>query len=149
MPIVEDHIFIKANQSYLFWLSQDYAKRLAWDPYLSKAEILGNKTKLEKGSQVYCESKKGIGMTVEYVTFQPPNFTAIKLTKTFLILENFAGSWRFKQENDCSTKVIFRYNFKLRPFLFFLKPLLKYVLSVDVRKRLNGLKKYVETENTY
>ena len=145
MPIVEDHIIIKANQEYLFNLSQDYSKRLDWDPYLAKAEILGVSKVIKPGTQVYCESKKGIGMTVEYVTFKPPNFTAIKLTKDFLIFDNFAGSWRFKAINDQETKVVFRYNFKLKSWVGFIEPLIKQILKIDLKKRLEGLKYYVET----
>lgn len=144
MPIIEDQIVIDVPQEALFALSQDYSKRLDWDPYLAKAEVLGNIKEIKPGTQVYCESKKGIGMTVEYVTYSPPKFTAIKLTKNFLILNNFAGSWRFKMMDEQKTQVVFRYNFKLKSWAFFLKPILDQLLKVDLKKRLYGLKQYSE-----
>lgn len=144
MAIVEDHIQIRAGQQALFDLSQNYDRRLEWDPYLSKAKVLGDSIEIKRGTKVYCESKKGIGMTVEYVTFQAPKFTAVKLTKNFLIFDNFAGSWRFKIISDDETQVVFRYNFKLKPWAFFLAPIIRQLLKTDLKKRLIGLKVFAE-----
>jgi len=135
---IEREIDIPASAEWLFDLTQDYSRRLAWDPFLSKAELHG--TEAGVGVRAWCVSKiPPWGMETEYVTFHRPDVVAIKMTKGPRILKMFAGSWRFEAK-DKLTRVIFRYRFETRPSL--LAPIAEVAFSRDMKKRLEGLRAY-------
>jgi hypothetical protein len=85
-------------------------------------------------------------MKTEYVSFNPPGVTAVKMTKGPWFIESFAGSWRFREEAEGSTRVFFRYHIRARPqwLAAILSPLLALVFAWDTRKRLAALKSAVE-----
>jgi ribosome-associated toxin RatA of RatAB toxin-antitoxin module len=85
-------------------------------------------------------------METEYVSFQPPRVTAVKMTRGPWLIESFAGSWRFVPEGEDATRVIFKYQVRARPrwLARLLTPILTRVFAHDVRKRLAGLKDAVE-----
>jgi ribosome-associated toxin RatA of RatAB toxin-antitoxin module len=143
MPTLEKEILINRDKEFLFDLSQDYEKRLLWDNYLAKAILLDSNTP-ETGGKVYCESQKGVGMTVRYITFKRPLQTAMEMIDGPFILKNFSGSWRFIETGTNQTKVIFRYNFKTKwvPILF--DKIVGLLLKADLNKRLTLLKKFAE-----
>ncbi len=80
MPALERSITIAATKEELFDLSQNYSLRLQWDPYLRVAQVENDATPAV-GVRVYCESKKRIGMWVEYITYKRPDFTAMKIDR--------------------------------------------------------------------
>ena len=55
--------------------------RLKWDTFLKRAELTEGATKADKGVQAYCVAKNGLGMVTEYVSFNRPRATAIKMTR--------------------------------------------------------------------
>lgn len=135
---IECEIDIPAPATWLFDLTQDYTKRLDWDPFLVKAELHGERA--DVGVRAWCVSKlPRWGMETEYVTFNRPKVVAVKMTKGPPILRMFAGSWRF-EEHGTSTKVIFRYRFETRPSL--LASIAERAFKWDTAKRLAGLRKY-------
>ena len=135
---VERAIDIRAPATWLFDLTQDYTRRLDWDPFLSKAELYGEHA--DVGVRAWCVSKvPPWGMETEYVTFQRPKVVAIKMTKGPPILRMFAGSWRF-DEHDGVTTVRFKYRFETRPAL--LAPVAERAFKWDTKKRLAGLRDY-------
>ncbi|QHL86240.1 SRPBCC family protein [Nibribacter ruber] len=149
MPTLEDSVLIAAPQEHLFWLSQDYNQRLLWDKYLRVARLNHGLAKAGKGVEAYCESRKGIGMTVRYVSFNPPQQVAMEMTQGPWVFEKFSGSWRFKEEESGQTRVYFRYNFQAKAsFLpkLWLNPVLAWLLRHDLRKRLHCFKTAVETQ---
>ena len=66
---IERSIDIAAPASWLFDLTQDYKRRLDWDPYLVKAELHGDHAAV--WVRAWCVSKyPRWGMETEYVTFE-------------------------------------------------------------------------------
>jgi ribosome-associated toxin RatA of RatAB toxin-antitoxin module len=141
----EDSIVVGASPEALFALTQDYGRRLEWDPFLKEARLVGGAAESGVGVRAYCVARSGLAMETEYVSFQPPRVTAVKMTRGPWIIESFAGSWRFVPEGD-ATRVIFKYQVRARPrwLALLLTPLLTRVFAHDVRKRLAGLKTAVE-----
>jgi ribosome-associated toxin RatA of RatAB toxin-antitoxin module len=144
----EDSILIRARPEELFALTQDYGRRLEWDPFLRVAELVGGATESGVGVRAWCVARNGLGMETEYVSYQPPRVTAVKMTRGPWIIESFAGSWRFEPQGDGVTRVQFRYQVRARPrwAARLLTPVFTRVFARDVRKRLEGLKRAVEEE---
>ncbi len=85
-------------------------------------------------------------METEYVSFNPPRTTAVKMTRGPWFLDCFAGSWHFDEVDPSHTRVSFRYNIQAWPrwLAWFLVPILARFFSCDTRQRLRGLKDAVE-----
>src|SRR5687768_871524 len=106
---LEQSIVIAASPGELFSLSQDYHRRLEWDPFLKSAELLNGASAPAVGVHAYCVARSGLGMETEYVSFNPPRATAVKMTRGPWLIESFAGSWRFEEVSPGQTRVSFRY----------------------------------------
>jgi ribosome-associated toxin RatA of RatAB toxin-antitoxin module len=146
VPAVEAAILIRAPQADLFDLSQDYALRTAWDPFIREMRFLDGATQAGLGVRVTGRAYNGLSMTVRFVSFNRPDVVAMTMTEGPWFLDRFAGSWRFVPREDGQTEVIFRYVFETRfrwlPWL--LDPLFARVFGRDLRGRLNGLKRGTE-----
>jgi ribosome-associated toxin RatA of RatAB toxin-antitoxin module len=142
----EETIVINADASALFRLSQDYGRRLEWDPFLRSASLLGNAREAGVGVRALCTSKNGLAMETEYVSFNPPRATAVTMTSGPWLLASFAGSWRFDEIELGRTRVSFRYNVQARPkwLSWILTPILRGVFARDTRSRLRALKSFVD-----
>lgn len=141
-----EKITIKDKAETIFDYTQDYSKRLIWDTFLIKADLIEGATQADKGVKAYCVAHNGLGMETEYVTFNRPKVTAIKMTKGPYIFKSFLGSWTFKAIDDTQTEVIFLYTFTLRfPFNFFTF-FIKRNLENNVRQRLLDLKMNIEKD---
>jgi ribosome-associated toxin RatA of RatAB toxin-antitoxin module len=142
----EESIQIAASPDQLFVLTQDYQRRLDWDPYLRSAELVGGATETGVGVRAYCVAKSGLGMETEYVSYHPPRVTAVKMTKGPWVLASFAGSWRFEEVAAGLTRVGFRYHLRTRPWFlsWLLTPLVGRRFARDMGKRLVALKAAVE-----
>ena len=145
MPTFEQSIEINAEPSALFDLTQDYSRRLEWDPFLKIAELRGAEPGV--GVRAWCVAKNGLGMETEYIAFNPPRGTAVKMTKGPRLLASFAGSWRFQEIAPGRTRVVFRYHIAAAPrwLGFVFDPIMRAVFTHDVAKRLKGLKRAAET----
>lgn len=143
MPIIQSEIMICGNYQSLYNFTQDYNKRLQWDPFLKEAKLMGEINAVKIGARAWCVSKMGIGMETEYVFVQEPIVVAVKMTKGPLILKNFAGSWRFIEIDESITKVIFRYHFSSR--FKVIDPVIHYFLHREMKKRLLYMKRKFET----
>jgi ribosome-associated toxin RatA of RatAB toxin-antitoxin module len=141
-----ESIVIAASPGDLFALTQDYARRLEWDPFLKSAELVGGATAAGVGVRAYCVARSGLGMETEYVSFNPPRATAVKMTRGPWLIETFAGSWRFEEVSAGRTRVGFRYHLRARPRCLarLLTPVLGRVFRRDTRRRLAALKAAVE-----
>lgn len=146
MPTFERSIEINAPRAALFDLTQDYSRRLDWDPFLKEARLIGGANTPGVGVRAWCVANSGMGMETEYVTFSPPERTAIKMTRGPAILKTFAGSWVFEVISDSRTRVVFRYHLSASPrwLKSVLEPILQFVFSRDMQKRLVALKRAVE-----
>ena len=135
---------IECSPEFAFDYTQDYNQRLLWDSFLRKAILIEGATSASKGVKAYCEAKNGFGMITEYVSFNRPKATAIRMTKGPFMFKSFLGSWTFKEMQNDLTEVIFLYSFQLRFPFSLAKGLIKKNLQSNVRKRLNDLKKNIE-----
>jgi ribosome-associated toxin RatA of RatAB toxin-antitoxin module len=142
-----ESILILEKPEQVFDYTQNYSKRLSWDTFLKKADLIEGATKAGKGVKAYCVAKNGMGMVTEYVTYNRPKVTAIKMTKGPFIFKSFLGSWTFNEIPNNKTEVVFLYSFSLRfPFSLFTK-FTTNNLQTNVRQRLIDLKKNIENEN--
>jgi Polyketide cyclase / dehydrase and lipid transport len=76
MPTFEATIEIRADANALFDLTQDYDRRLDWDPFLKQARLVGGATAAGVGVRAWCVARSGLGMETEYVSFQRPQVAA-------------------------------------------------------------------------
>ena len=137
---VERALDIAAPAEWLFDLTQDYARRLDWDPFLVEATLRGGST-AGVGVRAWCVSKfPRWGMETEYVTFTRPTVVAIQMTSGPRVLKRFAGSWRFTARSPVLTTVTFRYRFETSPAL--VAPIAARMFTWDIGKRLAGLRDY-------
>ena len=143
-----EKITIKCEPSYVFDYSQDYNNRLVWDTFLKKADIIDGTKKAGVGVKTYCVAKNGIGMVTEYITFNRPKVTAVKMTSNSYIFKSFLGSWTFKETENKTTQVEFLYSFQLCfPFIL-ASGFVKNILVKNVKQRLYDLKKNIEENKT-
>lgn len=140
-------VLIEKSAETVFDFTQDYNKRLQWDTFLKKADLIDGAIKADKGVKAYCVAKNGIGMVTEYVTYNRPRVTAIKMTKGPYIFKSFLGSWTFKELAESKTEVIFLYSFSLRFPFNILTIFIKKNLQTNVKQRLVDLKNNIENKN--
>jgi ribosome-associated toxin RatA of RatAB toxin-antitoxin module len=135
---------VAASAKLLFQFTQDYERRLDWDPFLCEASLLHGATQAGLGVRAWCVSKSPkLGMETEYVSFQPPKVCAVKMTKGPSVFQSFAGSWRFEPQPNGNTLIHFRYSLTTRPA--WLRPMIAWVFDREMKARLLAIKTYVET----
>ena len=132
---------VQARPAEVFTLTQDYARRLSWDPFLRTAELAGGATAAAVGVRAWCVSRSGVGMETEYVSFAPPRIAAVRMTRGPWLLESFGGAWEFNDAGDGATRVVFRYQFRMRPrwLAWLIEPLARRWFSWETRKRVVAL----------
>lgn len=137
-------IIVNSSQQVAFDFTQDYSNRLKWDTFLKKAELINGATEAAVGVKAWCIAKNGLGMETEYVSYNSPKATAIKMTKGPYLFSSFFGSWTFKEITATQTEVIFLYSFSLRfPFNLF-TGIITRNLQNNVKQRLQDLKTNLE-----
>jgi hypothetical protein len=136
---------IAAPAESIFTLSQDYSRRLSWDPFLREAVLLGNNASAGVGTRSWCVAWFGLGMESEYVSFDPPKVVAVKMTKGPWILRQFAASWNFRAVGTSQTEVVFLYSFQVQPPLCLLAPLLGAFFRYEMTRRLRSLRRACES----
>jgi len=141
-------IIIDDNAETVFDFTQDYGNRLKWDTFLKRADLIDGASRADKKVRAYCVAKNGIGMVTEYVTFNRPRVTAIKMINGPYMFKSFLGSWTFKELPDDKTEVCFLYSFSLRFPFNLLTKFIKNNLQTNVKQRLIDLKKNIENEST-
>src|SRR5262245_58725505 len=122
MPIVEETIRIDAPRESLFPLSQDYALRLAWDPFLREMRLLDGAKEAGAGVRVWVRAWTGLTMEAKLTGYRPPASVAMTMVRGPRLFRRFAGTWLFEPLADGGTQVTFRYWFEsrwrwLRPLL--------------------------------
>lgn len=140
-----ESIDIEGKSDLIFDYTQDYKNRLNWDTFLTKAYLLNGAECAEKGVKAWCVSKNGLGMETQYVSFNRPKVTAIKMTKGPYLFKTFAASWTFSENAFAGiTNVTFLYSFSLRFPFNLAGPFIKWILQKNVRQRLVDLKRNFE-----
>jgi ribosome-associated toxin RatA of RatAB toxin-antitoxin module len=142
----DESVEIAASPEALFRLSQDYDRRLDWDPFLRSAHLVGDAREAAVGVRALCVAKSGWAMETEYVSFNPPRAVAVKMTRGPWFLDSFAGSWRFEEVAPGRTRVGFSYSLRTSPrgLSWMFTPLVSRVFARDTRNRLKALKTAVE-----
>ena len=140
----EESILVDRPPELVFDFTQDYGKRLLWDTFLKRADLMDGADSAGKGVKAYCVARNGLAMTTEYLTFNRPEVTAIKMTKGPFMFKSFLGSWRFKSEGSGRTEVKFLYSFTLRFPFSLLSGVIKQNLMKNVQQRLTDLKGHIE-----
>lgn len=107
-------IAIEAPREWLFTLMQGYPRRLEWDAFLSKAELVGGATASGVGVRALCVDHAGRAMETEYVSFKPYERVAVKMTHGPWMFGGFAGSWIYRELPNQHTELTFRYSMALR-----------------------------------
>jgi ribosome-associated toxin RatA of RatAB toxin-antitoxin module len=85
-------------------------------------------------------AKNGLGMETEYVSFNRPKVTAIKMTRGPFMFKAFAASWTFQDVAPEKTLVTFLYSFKLRFPFNITTIIIKEIFKKNVRRRLEDLR---------
>ena len=142
-----EKIEIACSAECVFDFTQDYEQRLNWDTFLIKADLIDGAKKAGRGVKAYCVAKNGLGMITEYVSFNRPKATAIKMTKGPYFFKSFLGSWTFKQLHPNLTEVIFIYSFQIRFPFNLISEKIKRNLQNNVKQRLRDLKANIERQN--
>ena len=140
-----ESIQIRCPRQRVFDYTQDYGQRLVWDTFLREAVLMDGATRAGPGVKAWCVSRHGLGMETEYVSFNPPAVTAVKMTRGPWMFESFAGSWKFDAVDAETTLTTFTYSFSLRAPLRPFTPWMKHVLASNVRGRLKDLKARLES----
>jgi hypothetical protein len=142
----EQSITVDASPAELFALTQDYARRLLWDPFLRSAELQEGAPAARVGVRAYCVAHNGLGMETQYVSYNPPRACAVRMTRGPRLIGKFAGTWRFAEVSPGRTRVGFRYHLRARPWwlAWLLTPALAWIFTRDTRKRLVALKAAAE-----
>ena len=139
-----EKIIVQCSAEDVFNYTQDYDNRLKWDTFLTKADLMDGAVEAGLGVKAYCVAKNGLGMVTEYVSFNPPKGTAIKMTSGPWMFKSFLGSWNFKALDVQTTEVTFLYSFNLRFPVSLVTPIIKSNLQRNVRQRLKDLKQNIE-----
>lgn len=147
MPAIKVQASIHAPQAWLFDLSQDYSRRLDWDPFSESYHFLTPDGVPRVGAEVSGRARNGFRMHARYIAFNRPEGAAFEMVSGPWFFRTFAGAWRFVEESPGNTIVSFNYNFTVRPaFLrWLLEPLLHRSLERHVEARIAGLKTYAES----
>jgi ribosome-associated toxin RatA of RatAB toxin-antitoxin module len=141
-----ESIEVNCPPAIVFDYTQDYRRRLNWDTFLKQADLMDGAGSAGKGVKAWCVAKNGLGMVTEYVSFDRPRVTAIKMTKGPFMFKSFLGSWNFKELDENKTEVVFLYSFNLRFPFTLARHFIKRNLQGNVRQRLADLKACVEKE---
>ena len=143
MKTFESSVEIATTPGAAFDLTQDYDRRLSWDPFLVEARLLDGATAAGVGVRAWCVARlPRVGMETEYVSFHPPRVAAVKMTRGPWPFDSFAGSWRFDELSPGHTRVTFRYSLTTRPAA--LRPVVAAVFNREMRQRLAALKAALE-----
>lgn len=140
-------IIIQCSVATAFDYTQDYDRRLSWDSFLKKAELVDGAKAAGMGVKAWCVAKNGLGMETQYVSFNRPRATAIKMTKGPFMFQSFLGSWTFKEIQAEQTEVIFLYSFRLKFPFNLVTGIVKRNLQANVQQRLKDLKSIIEKAN--
>jgi hypothetical protein len=137
MATLEQRCFIHTDLATAFHVSQDYACRSQWDPFVRTIHR-------EANGHVSITAWHGMQMRVEYVSWQPPERAAIRMVNGPRMLENFAGSWRFIQLAPGLVEARFRYQIKAAHNWRFLESWLSRYFNLETKRRLTAFKFYLE-----
>ena len=139
----EHSAVVDATPDVVFALTQDYARRLDWDPFLREARLLNGAAAPAVGVRALCVARVGWSMETEYVSYAPPRVVAVKMTKGPWLLETFGGAWEFEPMGEGRTRVTLRYLLRVRPRWLsrWVEPIARWWFARETRIRARALGK--------
>ena len=135
---------IDCPREQIFDLTQDYGRRLEWDPFLSRANLLDGVLTPHVGARALCVDHHGFSMEVVYVAYKRPEVAAVKMTRGPFFLASFAGTWRFTETGDGRTSVLFEYFYRLAWPFAILRRFVDATFAREITERLEALDKFVK-----
>ena len=149
MKRIKEDIEVCMAQEELFDLTQDYSRRLEWDPYLKEGYLLSGAEEADIGVESFCKNNSGSIMISKYISYNRPKTAAVTMTKGPAILKCFSGAWNIKKISDKRSLLVFTYNFELKYGLLgkLLLPITSFLFARDMRKRLLAIREFVEANN--
>jgi hypothetical protein len=148
---VECGVDIDAGCQEVFDVIHDYSVRLRWDTLLSKACIVDGSAHAGVGVRTLCVGRStvaGMGMETVYISFDRPRVAAVKMKRGPWFVADFAASIRHAAlAPGTGSRVIYKFRITARPVWLraVLDPVLRFVFQRETRKRLESLKRYMET----
>lgn len=141
MPTVVCSIETGCGVERAFAETHDYAKRVAWDRFIRRYEVLED-GEIERGSRVWVRAWNGLAMTVEYEAVKEPELVAMQMVEGPWFLRKFTGSWRFEAVGGGGSRVTFRYGFVAR-WGWMTWPV-GVVLRWEMGRRIEALRRHLE-----
>jgi ribosome-associated toxin RatA of RatAB toxin-antitoxin module len=135
---------IDCPREQVFDLTQDYARRLEWDPFLSEAHLLGGALTPQIGAKARCVDHHGFAMEVVYVAYKRPEVAAVKMIRGPFFLSSFAGTWRFSDAGNGRTLVLFEYYYRLAWPFAILRRFVGAIFAREIAERIEALDDFVK-----
>lgn len=140
-------IDVAAPPEAVFDLIHDYGRRLEWDPFLRRAELLDDATEAGAGVRGRCVAKwriGGMGMEFVYLSHKRPHVAAIRMTRGPWFLGRFLASLR-QVAIEGGTRVTYTFSFEPRPrwASMVLTPVFSRIFLAETRGRLRALKRHL------
>lgn len=150
MPRDRVHIELDHTAADVFALLHDYDQRLDWDSMLSDARIVDGSREAGRGTRTLCTGTwrtLKIAVETEYVSFEPGKVAAVKLTNRPPLFARFAASIRHVPLRGGRSRVTYTFSFRCRPrvLAWLLEPLMAWMMTREVRQRLDDLQRYLDT----
>jgi hypothetical protein len=141
---------IPAARADVFRLLHDYGRRLEWDTLLQAASLTDGFTEAGLGAHSICKGRLLLGtiaMKTVYVSFRPPNVTAVKLIDRPPFFDSFAATIRHRDLGDGSSTIEYKYSFAARPSWLrcVLHPVMQVLFRFETKRRLRALRKFFVT----
>lgn len=148
MKTIRHEIQIAMSADALFDLTQDYTRRLAWDPYLAKAHLLHGASAAGVGVEAACTNHFGMTMVTQYIAYERPRVAAVEMIHGPRLLKRFHGAWNVREITPVHSRLIFTYSFELRGGIVgrLLLPIAARWFSRDMQQRLRALHAYVDAQ---
>jgi ribosome-associated toxin RatA of RatAB toxin-antitoxin module len=127
-------------------MSQDYTRRLEWDPFVAKIELMNGATEPDVGVDTYVETADGMSMVSRYISFKPPRVAAVTMVEGPRSLKSFSGGWAFRQTAPDVCTVTFSYNFRTNPrwLSWLVEPVAGIWYRRKMQERILCFKEWVE-----
>jgi len=141
-------IEIASTPEQVFDLLHDYDRRLQWDSFLRRADIIDGSPVAGSGVRTLCVAKRrlgGLGMETEYVSFVRPTVAAVKMTGGPWFFRRFAATIRQERLGPNLTRVTYHFNVEYRaPVQYAFGQVITAILGRETRGRLKALKAFLE-----
>jgi len=149
MPRATHCIDIGGSCEAVFDVVHDYERRLEWDSMLRRASLLGGATAAHVGVRSLCVGTwRGglLALETQYVRFERGQVAAVKLTNQPPFFGHFAATIKHTALGEGRSRTTYIYSFRARPRVLapILEPIMKVLLSREVRHRLRALRTFVE-----